>query len=42
MPAGLGLKNLRERLKLQFNEKALFNITQQGNIVSATLLMPVQ
>jgi LytS/YehU family sensor histidine kinase len=39
--AGLGLKNLEERLKLQYNGNARFDLEQQGEIVLATLLIPV-
>jgi LytS/YehU family sensor histidine kinase len=40
-PHGLGLKNLKERLKLQFNDKAGFNICEQQNeTVLATILIP--
>lgn len=39
---GLGLKNLKERLLLQFNGKAAFNITGiPGEKVLATILIPV-
>lgn len=39
---GLGLNNLRERLQLQFGEKASFQIIQQdNNTVLATLIMPI-
>ena len=39
---GLGLKNLRERLDLQFNGKAVFSLTTLGDeFVLATLLMPI-
>jgi len=38
--AGLGLKNLEERLKLQYNGNARFDLEQQGEIVLATLLIP--
>ena len=38
---GLGLKNLKERLSLQFHDKASFNIAQQQNEkVLATILIP--
>jgi sensor histidine kinase YesM len=38
---GLGLKNLQERLKLQFSDKAIFRLTQQeSETVLATLLIP--
>ena len=38
---GLGLKNLQERLKLQFHDKASFHITQQNDEkVLATILIP--
>ncbi|HTE01073.1 MAG TPA: histidine kinase [Mucilaginibacter sp.] len=39
--AGLGLKNLDERLKLQFNGNARLDLEQQGEIVLATLLIPI-
>ncbi len=39
---GLGLKNLKERLELQFNGKASFSLVALGeDIVLATLLMPI-
>lgn len=38
---GLGLKNLRERLHLQFSEKASFDIIQQQDTVLATLIVPL-
>lgn len=39
---GLGLKNLKERLQLQFDGKASFDITQQGDgTVSATFRIPL-
>jgi sensor histidine kinase YesM len=39
---GLGLKNLEERLLLQFNGKARFDITEiPGEKISATILIPV-
>ncbi len=39
---GLGLVNLRERLRLQFNDRASFNISQQpDDTVSATITMPL-
>lgn len=39
---GLGLKNLKERLELQFNGKASFSLTSLGdNYILATLLMPI-
>lgn len=38
---GLGLKNLKERLELQFNNKAQFSLTEQENqTVLATILIP--
>ena len=38
---GLGLKNLNERLGLQFHNKARFSITQQNSkTVLATIMMP--
>ncbi len=38
---GIGLKNLQERLKLQFNHRAKFNIAQQENEkVLATIMIP--
>lgn len=38
---GLGLKNLKERLSLQFHDKASFTIAQQQNeTVLATILIP--
>jgi len=41
-PLGLGLKNLKERIKLQFNGKATFDITEfRGESVLATILIPV-
>lgn len=40
--SGLGLKNLKERLDLQFNGQAAFTLTALGDdIVLATLLMPI-
>lgn len=39
---GLGLKNLRERLNLQFNGQAVFTLTPLGDhFVLATLVMPI-
>ena len=37
---GLGLKNLRERLHLHYNGKAIFTIMEHDKIVSATLIVP--
>ena len=37
---GLGLKNLQERLSLQFHDKASFSIQQINKMVSATILIP--
>lgn len=38
---GLGLKNLQERLSLQFHDKASFSIAQQSNeTVLATIMIP--
>ncbi len=37
---GLGLKNLIERLQLQYNGDAIFSITESENIVSAKLILP--
>ena len=37
---GLGLKNLQERLSLQFHDKASFSIEQINKIVSATIMIP--
>lgn len=38
---GLGIKNLRERLSLQYEEKASFNVTETGaGTVCATILIP--
>lgn len=37
---GVGLKNLRERLKLQFNDKAMFNLSASNDTVLATILIP--
>ena len=37
---GLGLKNLTERLSLQYKGKASFEIAESNGIVSATLLIP--
>lgn len=38
---GLGLKNLRERLSLQFHDKASFSINQENNeTVLATIMIP--
>jgi len=40
---GLGLKNLRERLQLQFARKASFQIVQENEeTVMATIIIPVQ
>lgn len=40
---GLGLKNLRERLKLQFGERASFQIVQKSiSLVSATVRIPLR
>lgn len=39
---GVGLKNLKERLKLQYNDKARFDIkAQQDETVLATILIPL-
>lgn len=39
---GVGLANLRERLRLQFNGTASFHISRQpGETVSATIIMPL-
>jgi sensor histidine kinase YesM len=39
--SGLGLKNLQERLSLQFHDKASFSIAQQNNeTVLATIMIP--
>lgn len=38
--AGLGLKNLQERLQLQFNGKAMLNIAQRDHTVTATIFIP--
>lgn len=39
---GLGIKNLKERLQLQFNGKASFELKEQDNeIVLATIIMPL-
>jgi sensor histidine kinase YesM len=37
---GLGLKNLQERLSLQFHDKASFSIEQNNKMVSATIMIP--
>jgi len=37
---GLGLKNLQERLCLQFHDKASFSIEQKNKMVSATIMIP--
>jgi sensor histidine kinase YesM len=37
---GLGLKNLQERLSLQFHDKASFSIQQNNKIVLATIMIP--
>jgi LytS/YehU family sensor histidine kinase len=37
---GLGLKNLQERLSLQFHDKASFCIEQNNKMVSATIMIP--
>lgn len=39
--AGLGLRNLRERLQLQFRGDASFNLLQQDGTVVATLITPL-
>ena len=39
-PGGLGLKNLQERLRLQFHEQASFSIEQNNKMVSATIMIP--
>ena len=38
---GLGLKNLIERLQLQYNGDAVFSITESENTVSAKLILPI-
>ena len=39
---GLGLKNLSERLQLQFNGKASFELTEQnGETISAIIKTPL-
>lgn len=41
-PSGVGLKNLKERLLLQFNGKAIFNIDElKDEKVLATILISV-
>jgi sensor histidine kinase YesM len=37
---GVGLKNLKERIDLQFKEKGKFHIEQRNGIVLSTLLIP--
>lgn len=37
---GLGLKNLIERLQLQYNGQAVFSLTESENRVSAKLILP--
>lgn len=40
---GVGLKNLQERIQLQYGAKGLFDICQaEDNIVKATLIIPIQ
>jgi len=38
---GFGLKNLNERLKLQFNSEAGFKLEKQGEMILATILIPL-
>jgi len=41
LAGGIGLKNLKERLRLQFNGEAEFDITdQQNGFIMATILIP--
>lgn len=39
--AGVGLKNLRDRLQLEFKGRADFSISQPGELIRAILLIPV-
>ena len=37
---GIGLENLRKRLKINFGEKATFTIQEQNNLVMAVIVLP--
>lgn len=39
---GFGLENTRQRIALLYNDKATFNIAQEGDLVRATLELPKQ
>lgn len=41
MGVGVGLKNLRDRLALEFKGRADFSISQPGELICAVLLIPV-
>jgi hypothetical protein len=39
---GIGLENLRKRLKINFGEKATFEIQELNNLVTAIILLPLE
>jgi LytS/YehU family sensor histidine kinase len=39
-PAGIGLKNLNERLAIRYQKNASFSLTEEGSKVTATLMLP--
>jgi two-component system, LytTR family, sensor kinase len=38
----IGLENLKKRLKINFGEKAMFNIEGQNGLVTATIVLPLE